>query len=291
VVCHRGVSVDSGHYVALVRSNVSTKGSEEEMSQWLRFDDLASQRVSLVDIQQALKEETPYLLFYQILPVDGDPGNLTSGEKPPPGYSASTPGPAKSDVSSTGEPLIAVSSAETQPASGRPSMDIESSEDGRGRASDSADRRPSTISFTQHMPTPETSSVDVDRDQAPVLEHKKSASFSDGLGKTFSKLASRSKKSSKEDLPSTNQAVQMEGDQYIHIEELPMPTRSDSVAFDIAESRTDPGPPLPTTHHQHHQAGTPAGVGRSRSRREKSRSRLLKPGKSKQGPDRECIVM
>ncbi|OGM44423.1 vacuolar protein sorting protein DigA [Aspergillus bombycis] len=39
---------------------------------WMRFDDLAAERVTLVDIERALKHESPYLLFYQILPVNED---------------------------------------------------------------------------------------------------------------------------------------------------------------------------------------------------------------------------
>jgi hypothetical protein len=40
---------------------------------WLRFDDLARDRISYVDIHQALKDEVPYLLFYQVQPIDDDP--------------------------------------------------------------------------------------------------------------------------------------------------------------------------------------------------------------------------
>ncbi|RMD42554.1 hypothetical protein DV735_g2628, partial [Chaetothyriales sp. CBS 134920] len=76
VVCHRGYSVNSGHYVALVRSNPDTA----EMPQWVRFDDLAPERVAPIDIYAALREETPYLLFYQILPIDGDPGAIMLGQ-------------------------------------------------------------------------------------------------------------------------------------------------------------------------------------------------------------------
>lgn len=83
VVCHRGNSVDSGHYIALVRGTSSnaaekapgssdsnvTQGSDAS-EQWMRFDDLAAERITLVDIEQALREESPYLLFYQIVPID-----------------------------------------------------------------------------------------------------------------------------------------------------------------------------------------------------------------------------
>ncbi|KAK4543104.1 hypothetical protein LTR36_005881 [Oleoguttula mirabilis] len=87
VVCHRGVSVHSGHYITLCRgraSNAQHGGSENERrgsadsddaeDPWMRFDDLARERVSYVDIHQALKQETPYLLFYQVQPI-GDDGH------------------------------------------------------------------------------------------------------------------------------------------------------------------------------------------------------------------------
>ena len=34
-------------------------------------------------IEQALKAESPYLLFYQVQPIEGDPGNIAAGEQPP----------------------------------------------------------------------------------------------------------------------------------------------------------------------------------------------------------------
>ncbi|KAL6232142.1 hypothetical protein BDW75DRAFT_25688 [Aspergillus navahoensis] len=82
LVCHRGNSVDSGHYIAIVRgtsvgvppstSHGSEQSNPDTPRYWMRFDDLAKERVTLVDIEQALKTESPYLLFYQILPIDED---------------------------------------------------------------------------------------------------------------------------------------------------------------------------------------------------------------------------
>lgn len=85
VICHRGVSVHSGHYICLSRgsapnaarnstserraSNSSTADFEDP---WMRFDDLAKERVSYVNIHDALREETPYLLFYQVQPIGED---------------------------------------------------------------------------------------------------------------------------------------------------------------------------------------------------------------------------
>lgn len=80
VVCHRGNSVDSGHYVSLVRGtntklpstshSAETSLSTEIGDVWMRFDDLAADRITRVNIEEALKEESPYLLFYQIVPID-----------------------------------------------------------------------------------------------------------------------------------------------------------------------------------------------------------------------------
>jgi hypothetical protein len=91
VVCHRGVSVDSGHYISLVRANLqeapetshSSDEADDGAGAWLRFDDLSSPRVANVDIKKALRQESPYLLFYQVQPIDeelatrGDPPSYT----------------------------------------------------------------------------------------------------------------------------------------------------------------------------------------------------------------------
>ncbi|EMC96952.1 hypothetical protein BAUCODRAFT_121485 [Baudoinia panamericana UAMH 10762] len=88
VVCHRGVSVNSGHYITLCRgkapnaaenaqhTNASSRrgsmDSEDAEDPWMRFDDLARERVSYVDIHKVLREETPYMLFYQVIPIGED---------------------------------------------------------------------------------------------------------------------------------------------------------------------------------------------------------------------------
>lgn len=88
-VCHQGTSVDSGHYIGLVRTVDPSDAGE---ARWLRHDDLAKERVTEVNIDQFLREETPYLLFYQVVPLEGDPGNIMDGETladldHPPAYS------------------------------------------------------------------------------------------------------------------------------------------------------------------------------------------------------------
>lgn len=63
-ICHRGNSVHSGHYIALIRG---------EEGEWLRFDDLVlTGRVTTVDYKIAFEQESPYMLFYQVQPIEDD---------------------------------------------------------------------------------------------------------------------------------------------------------------------------------------------------------------------------
>ncbi|ODH39043.1 hypothetical protein ACO22_02051 [Paracoccidioides brasiliensis] len=72
-ICHRGNSIESGHYIALARGTPSDN-HDGSMScrHWMRFDDLTDERITIVDIESAIREESPYLLFYRIVPIDSD---------------------------------------------------------------------------------------------------------------------------------------------------------------------------------------------------------------------------
>lgn len=297
VVCHRGNSVDSGHYVSLVRTTVPARGSEQEESfHWIRFDDLANPRVSLIDVHQALREETPYLLFYQIVPVEGDPGNLLSGEmQPPPSYAAAE----STNVESLGpgEPLIAVTSVDSQPIS----TDDQASVADPGRSQEYiSGRRPSAISFTEHLPQPDKKSFEGHRDQLSRTEIRKSASFNNGLSRTLSKLAMRGRRPSREDVSESTEA---EKPPEIHIDETTDQRDSNASRVSAIRSVSEPLLPEPVamhnatpsshTNHTGQNVNGALGVGRSRSKREKSRNRLMKSsGKSRhEDSDRECIVM
>jgi hypothetical protein len=101
VICHRGNSLHSGHYVSFVRgaaevadgdSNSSRRLSNSShpphypVDRWFRHDDLAQpERVEYVDIEQALKDEMPYLLFYQVQPTNmyGTSLSLDADNYPP----------------------------------------------------------------------------------------------------------------------------------------------------------------------------------------------------------------
>ncbi|OCK89722.1 cysteine proteinase [Cenococcum geophilum 1.58] len=117
VVCHRGVSVNSGHYVALIRANVpdpwpskamdgrpGSSETDDAPNAWMRFDDLAKERVIDVDIKQALKDESPYLLFYQVQPVDEE---LARGN--PPSYAK-----AQSEMASVDPSLETLTSTDAE---------------------------------------------------------------------------------------------------------------------------------------------------------------------------------
>ena len=115
VVCHRGNSIHSGHYVALVRmagsqrtDNRSGSTSSPQCDIWVRFDDLANERITATNIEKALVEESPYLLFYRIQPVFEE-----EQEEHPPAYEE----PSES-LASLDEKLRSVS------ASGRTSFEV-----------------------------------------------------------------------------------------------------------------------------------------------------------------------
>ncbi|KAK4105087.1 cysteine proteinase [Parathielavia hyrcaniae] len=105
VICHRGDSIHSGHYVAYARVApkllTDNRGHDHdpppdyEEPQWVKFDDLAiERRVEPVDdIQQCLRrqEEMPYVLIYQLVPmVDVTAASTDGSVTDPPGYLEST---------------------------------------------------------------------------------------------------------------------------------------------------------------------------------------------------------
>ncbi|CAG8919205.1 unnamed protein product [Penicillium salamii] len=143
LVCHRGNSVDSGHYIAIVRgtspnpagSPTSTESSEAS-KHWMRFDDLAAERVTLVDIEQALKTESPYLLFYQILPITEDPSMVNL---------QNAPSSRASDGSTLGDQM---DFPPEDPASDRPSVEVTGPSDTGSQIFSNPARR-SSVAFSE----------------------------------------------------------------------------------------------------------------------------------------------
>ena len=133
IVCHRGNSVDSGHYIAIVRGTSAgappasaDQAPSDPDKYWMRFDDLAAERVTLVDIEQALKRESPYLLFYQILPIDEDAA-LANLQNIPPSSASSDEARGLSAAGISRKFFDLANSAGGRPdwsSSGRPSVEI-----------------------------------------------------------------------------------------------------------------------------------------------------------------------
>lgn len=200
VVCHRGDSLQSGHYVSFAR--VAPKLLKDnrrhdfdpppdyEEAQWVKFDDLQIEsRVTYVDdIRTALKEEMPYLLFYQVMPmVEVAPPSVGDPETEPPSYNDSKisielpPTPSRSnrlgsleegyfDNTPTIENPQRLSS---KPPSIRLSMDGERSrrsEDGAGRhpGSLASSRRPSAVWTESASHTPISHSPAVTPSEEPA---------------------------------------------------------------------------------------------------------------------------
>lgn len=165
VVCHQGTTVDSGHYTSIIRSP-DLKG--DGMDSWLKFDDLATERVKPIDVAHFLKspaEQTPYLLFYQVIPIEGEPKVIYDSpvpngrDIPPPSYADSiTSHESKVDsgvsgfrpgarVSYTQESGIAEAIRRSLENSNRPSLEITLAEESR-RGRRSIDR-PSSAAFSE----------------------------------------------------------------------------------------------------------------------------------------------
>lgn len=314
VVCHRGVSVDSGHYVSLVRANkrssqrrpnIAHADQEDEEDSWMRFDDLSNPRVTDIDIHKALREESPYLLFYQVQPIDeelanrGDPPSYDEAQSAA-GLSKETLGSetdATATDTDTGE-WEKASSAELPASTAGSITDSEA----QGRTSLSSNRRSSIAiedidnSATSTVrgrppPTPDeqrTSFLSTSRRNSKAwLSGNKSRPSSESgenrLSMTFSRLTGRN---SKDKLFASDNGSE---EPIIVVEEAPLSAES---------TESQPQPPVSPGKLQ-----KDAGVSRSKSKKHfRSKSREPLPsdtqavpkkakGKAKDRPERECRVM
>lgn len=199
IVCHRGNSVDSGHYIAIVRGTspnavpqAGEQVSAEMPKHWMRFDDLAAERVTLVDIDTALKTESPYLLFYQILPIDQDAAMANFPNKPP--SSLASDATLDADISDMPRKLFGLAVEETDGSttgdvpSARPSFEITGPD--KPASQNSSSRRPS-VAFSEAGSTiPRARSVpSMSPRLAPMEEETSKGPFS------FSRRGSRANKS------------------------------------------------------------------------------------------------
>ncbi|GME84519.1 unnamed protein product [Ambrosiozyma monospora] len=91
-VCHRGSSVNSGHYVSLTRKHPYRYGQKEEDAVWLLFNDMQPKmdKTKEMKFEEAMEKEDPYILFYRIVDLDEETFSEYSADesstiKPPKG--------------------------------------------------------------------------------------------------------------------------------------------------------------------------------------------------------------
>ncbi|KAF6223588.1 hypothetical protein HO133_000431 [Letharia lupina] len=300
VVCHQGVSVESGHYISLVRSPDPLKNGEDR---WMRFDDLAKERVTYTNVEQFLGVESPYLLFYQVIPIEGDPANIADGEtqvlssENPPAYSESAISRDSNVDSAVGGLSVTVpshqsGSSEMQRPSfeiRRPSFDASASdEDPRGRSS--VERRQS-VGFADDS----VSSANIDFSPTPNL----------GLGQmnglntlAASRRGSKATKSSSKSRPSSR------------VDDNRMSTSLSRLANAMSRDKLNTPLGVPTQAEDHvskvpgipvaastgdeeaHDKGTLKKEAKEKSRAHRRDHQHLVKGRHKDGkPDRECSAM
>lgn len=82
-VCHRGNSVNSGHYVSVVRKKEFNIYNADAKSEWLIFNDMeiGKEKVKVCTFEEAMEKETPYILFYDVYEIKNDGFRVISGSK------------------------------------------------------------------------------------------------------------------------------------------------------------------------------------------------------------------
>ena len=295
-ICHQGVSVDSGHYISLVRSPDPQQNGEDR---WIRFDDLAKERVTYTDVEQFLRVESPYLLFYQVIPIEGDPGNITHGESQvpsrgnPPAYSESTVSRDSNVDSGVGGLSVSIpshksASSEVQEPILRPSCDTSASEeDPRGRSSMTGERRQSVVFADDSV-----SSTNNDVLPLPNV----------GLGQlnglAASRRGSKTTKSSSKSRPSSR--TDDNNSMSSSFSRLANAMSRDKLSSPLAPTQADDqgskDPEIPAAasagDERVHDKGTLRKEARQRSRVGRRDHQHLVKAKHKDGkPDRECLLM
>lgn len=278
LVCHRGNSVDSGHYISIVRGTSPSGGTlvngstQEPSKHWMRFDDLAAERVTLVDIDHALKTESPYLLFYQILPISEDPSTVN------------TPNPPSSRASDGSTLADQTEFSSEELASDRPSVEVTAPCDPPGQTLVNPARRPSrAFSETSNPAGLHPRSIPSSSPRLASMEESKGSSSRRGSRPTRSNPGSRAGSQTGENRISatiSRFAERLSRDKFTSDGE------GDDSALEIDDTLDDMklGPSALDNREKR-------GRGRTKDReRNKGKTKEKSKEKSKR-PDRECVVM
>ncbi len=301
VVCHQGVSVESGHYISLVRSPDPQQNGEDR---WMRFDDLARERVTYANVEQFLGVESPYLLFYQIIPIESDPSDIAEGETQvlssdnPPAYSESTVSRDSNIDSAVGGLSVGVpshkstSSEMPQPSFEvrRPSLDASTfEEDSRGRSSVTSERRSSVVFADDNV-----SSTNIDVIPTPNLGLGQTNGLSSlAASRRGSKTKSRSKSrpSSRADDNSLSSSFSRLANA-ISRDKLSTPLGAPNQAEDQGSKAPETSVASLTGDEKAHDKGTPKKEAKEKSKASRRDHQHLVKARHKDGkPDRECVVM
>lgn len=332
VICHRGDSLQSGHYVSFAR--VAPKLLKDnrrhdfdpppdyEEAQWVKFDDLQIEsRVTYVDdIRTALKEEMPYLLFYQVMPmVEVAPPSVDDPDTEPPSYNDSKisielpPTPSRSNrlgsleegyFDST-QTLGSSQRLSSKPPSIRLSMDGEKprrSEDGADRfpGSLTGSRRPSAV-WTESAPhTPNSHSPAITPSEEPTasrlsraasrftLVNRSRPSSQNGenrLSFSMSRLGGlmRPNKEPSSETKDEPNGIGMSSPNSTGVltAETSKESRESKEISDRTEVPAEAEPEPEQKHHRHH--------GHKHHKRVRSKDKVK--NKSSDQPERECTVM
>lgn len=324
VVCHRGDSLHSGHYISFARVDPklltdnrrhdSDPPPDYEEAQWMKFDDLADDRVTYVeDIKESLKEEMPYLLFYQILPMVDVTAASTGGDsepEQPPSYNDSAvniPGLVTPSIDSEGVvvsrpvsdyfdnaltnsngPSIRFSSEQERPP--RLSLNFDENPYQSSTLNGTGSSRRASVAFSES--TAATPAITPDTGTSPAITPEETTA------QRLSRAAAKFTKSGNRTRPNSQAG---EGRISITMSRLTFRTKSKEPLREAEKLMAEDGEDTPTAterlsvdepskkdkEHHHHSHRKLRG-------KSKSRNGLKDPEKTKgagQVPDRECIVM
>lgn len=339
VICHRGTSVQSGHYISFIRGTMPIPDGDSQSTRrlssashpphyseerWIKFDDLAEPRVSYVDIEKAMKDEMPYLLFYQVQP-NTDTSTLSPPESEPPSY-ADSAAQSTTDVNVENQPPKPqgyFDGAKEDPTPTiRLSTEVDRSSSPPRRSINLPEDRRGSLAFTETSLTSGASSIQVT--SAPVTPNEETAAqrMSRAAARFTGKSGSKSRPSSQSGESRISGAFSrlnlMRSKDNLNKrdpppEELrePMPVPK-SEASEPRVSITIEEPARPSELQLGLKAAEPV-VERSKSKREKKRDKSKGPsserndenhherhhshhkekgkGRSKEDSDRECSLM
>jgi len=333
VICHQGESLNSGHYIAFARGVTRVADGDSQSDEalnseekpprypedpWIRHNDLGNPRVCHVDIEQELKEESPYLLFYKVVPLHetcqqtaSDLEVLIEASEPPSyadsgvGFKISSPTDDSSggyfDGTSVGStPAIRFSSDLERHDPSRPSMNL-GDEDRRGSTAMTETSLTSTASSvgvsTPVTPSEETPVQRFSRAAARITKsgsksRPTSASGEGRLSSTFTRIGW---KASKEHLNRNEMPKDFAGATDVpgQIDGASESNRS-SINVDEHALKTDEGAPVrPKTRRDRKRDKSKEPLDQS----ETNQLQLHKGKKDKpkmngqKEPDRECVLM